>query len=102
MEVLLMTAPSGAMLPRGKVTVLVRPRAFALSGGRMTSSGETPSIFSSSSRKRARRWLVSHCARTSPRGTEETDRTDRSRRPSARRWSMTSGTPPAMKTRTVG
>ena len=33
------TAPSGARLPRGNVTVEVSPRAFACSGPMMTASG---------------------------------------------------------------
>ena len=40
--VLLMTDPSGARLPAGKQTVLVRPRDLALSGSRITLSGSTP------------------------------------------------------------
>ena len=43
MAVLLMTEPDGARLPLGNVTVLVRPRSRARSGGMMTLSGSMPS-----------------------------------------------------------
>ena len=43
MDVLLMTDPSGARLPRGKQTVLVNPRSRARAGDMITSSGLMPS-----------------------------------------------------------
>ena len=42
MAVLLITEPSGAMLPDGNVTVLVRPFSLALSGDIITLSGSVP------------------------------------------------------------
>ena len=55
-----MTAPSGARLPRGNVTVLVRPAARACDGFMITVSGSTPSRSCSRSRRRRRRVLVGH------------------------------------------
>ena len=54
--VLLITDPSGARLPVGKVTVLVNPRAAAVSGSMITSSGLTPSAVKSRSRNCLRRF----------------------------------------------
>ena len=102
MAVLLMTDPSGARLPRGKVTVLVSPRPRARSGSMMTSSGATPSAARSRSRSVRRRSQPSHQSSRRPSGSPATVSTRSSSSPRRRRCSMTSGTPPARNARTVG
>ena len=100
--VLLITEPCGARFPRGNVTVLVRPRTCARSGAMMTSSGSTPSMASNRSRSTRRRSEPSHQPRSRPSRSPATVRQSSSSRPLLRKWSMTSGTPPARNTRTVG
>ena len=101
---LLITDPSGARLPTGKHMVDVRPRQDAASGDRITSSGSTPS------RSRKQRCVEPRAALGAlPRvqllvegHAFRGEDTDVSRRPARRRWSITSGTPPARNTWTVG
>ena len=102
MAVLLITAPSGARLPRGNVTVLVSPRERARSGSMITSSAATPSMAASRSRNACRRSDACHQSRTAPSRSPLTVSASSSSSPSRRRWSMTSGTPPARNARTVG
>ena len=102
MDVLLMTLPPGARLPTGKQTVEVRPRERAPSGLMMTSSGSMPSRSRSVWRRAARRSLCCHQSSRSPSLAPVTVVTEVSSRPARRRCSITSGTPPAMKTCTVG
>ena len=96
-----MTEPSGARLPRGNVVVEVKPRSRALSGDMMTVSASTPSRSLSCALSSRRRSDVSHQSSTSSNGCPLAVRQSRCKRPSFRRCSMTSGTPPARKTRTV-
>ena len=101
--VLLMTLPPGARLPPGKQTVDVMPFSRARSGGEMTSSGSTPSPRAGARAGVARRSLalplVEHVV---PGAAEDGHGASPWSRPSSRRCSITSGTPPARKTRTVG
>ena len=95
-----MTEPSGARLPRGNVIVLVSPRARACSGDMITSSGSTPSCARRRSRRtRAALGALPPVERRARAARRMAVRQPSSRRPSRRRWSITSGTPPAMKTR---
>ena len=102
MEVLLMTAPSGAKLPRGKVTVLVRPRSRAKAGGRITESGSTPSNSCNRWRSTDRRSDRAQASKVSPSRSPVAVSASRSSNPRSRKCSITSGTPPAKKARTVG
>jgi hypothetical protein len=102
MAVLLMTAPSGARLPRGNVTVLVRPRSRAKAGGRMTEIGihaiqvEQPlPQHGTTLGARPRFERVSESIARRREGVELSN-------PRSRRCSITSGTPPARNARTVG
>ncbi len=97
-----MTEPSGAMFPCGNVTVLVSPRARAFGGDMITSSASTPSRSLSNSRRRVRRSERSHHSRTSPSRLPLAVRASSRNRPSVRRCSITSGTPPARNRRIVG
>ena len=77
---LLITEPIGARLPRGNVTVLVRPCSRARLELMITSSGSTPSC---SSKRRAAAFaasLVSHHWSTRSSGSPVTVRTERSSR----------------------
>ena len=76
--------------------------ARARSGGQITSSASTPSCSRRRSRRRCRRSLSSHSSRRSSHVRPTTVRAPPFRSPSCLRWSITSGTPPARKTRTVG
>ena len=96
------TLPCGARFPTGKTTVPVSPRSFALAGGSTTSSASTPSRLRSNSRKRVRLSLAAHASRFSPSVFPETVFTEQSSNPRSRKCSITSGTPPARNTRTVG
>ena len=102
MDVLLTTDPPGAKFPRQKVIVLVSPRERAVSGSMMTSSGSTPSCSRSRRRRTARRSETSQASSTVPSVSPVTVRTARSSNSSRRKCSITSGTPPARNTRTVG
>ncbi len=102
MAVLLTTEPSGERLPWGKVIVLVKPHFRARSGFIITSSGSTLSFSYSNFRNLCRRSDVFHQSSISPRLLPETVTTFESSKPSCLRCSITSGTPPARKTRTVG
>ena len=64
-EVLFTTEPSGVRLPWGKQTVAVRPRARALAGAMITSSGSMPSRSCRFLRSAWRRGLCSHQLRLS-------------------------------------
>ncbi len=101
MAVLLMTEPSGARLPTGKQIVEVSPRDRAQSGDMMTSPGSMPSCSVRLRRSSCRRSLCSHQSRHAPSVSPETVVTLVSSKPTRRRWSITSGTPPARKTCTV-
>ena len=103
MAVLLMTEPSGARLPRGKVTVLVSPRSRACVGRHDHVVGIDAVALAQQLAQPARG------ARSSPtsRAPRPAARRSRSGSPgraarARRRCSITSGTPPARKTRTVG
>ena len=100
--VALMTDPSGARLPTGKTTVLVRPACRAASGPMITSSGETAAPAASRARAAPRRSLCSHQSSVTSSVSPVAVRTSPCSRPMRRRWSMTSGTPPARNTCTVG
>ncbi len=101
MAVALITEPSGARLPTGNTTVLVRPRARARSGSMITSSGGTPSA-AQAAWAAARRGLSCQASSTSPRVRPLTVRAPVCSRPARRRCSITSGTPPAANTWMVG
>ena len=96
MAVALMTEPCGAILPLGKTTVLVRPRAFACCGDIMTSFGSMPSFARRRSRAKRRRSLLSHQSNTASSLSPVTVSTSVLSSPRFRRWHMTSGTPPAI------
>jgi len=102
MAVALMTEPSGAMLPCGKQIVEVSPRVAAASGDMMTSSGSVPHTSLSRARSFARRSLCSQASSCASRVRPLAVMTRVSSRPARRRCSITSGTPPARKTSTVG
>ena len=102
MAVAFTTEPSGARLPTGKTAVPERPRRRASSGAMITSSASMPSASRSRSFIRRRRALASHQSRDWSRVSPVAVSTSRWRRPMRRRWSRTSGTPPARNTRTVG
>ena len=68
----------------------------------MTSSGSTPSCRMSRSRSAVRRSEPSHQSSARPSASPVTVRQVSSSRPRRRRCSITSGTPPARNTRTVG
>ena len=93
--VLFMTDPSGARLPAGNVTVLVRPRARALSGDMITLSGSMPSISVRRCLTARLRSDCSHQSRFSPSVRPVAVSTEASSSPMRRRCSITSGTPPA-------
>jgi hypothetical protein len=101
MAVLLMTYPSGAILPTGKQTVEVSPRDFARLGAMMTSSGLIPSCSRRFFLNVYRRALSCHQSRQVSSVAPATVFPLVSRRPARRRCSMTSGVPPARKTCTV-
>src|SRR6185436_5354773 len=61
-DVLLITDPSGAMLPTGAQNVDVSPRLAADSGDMITSSGSTPSLARRPARSAARRSDDSHAS----------------------------------------
>ncbi len=102
MAVALITDPSGAMFPTGAQNVDVSPRRLASSGAMITSSGSTPSRSSNCRRSRARRSDDSHSSSCWPRLIPLTVNASGSRSPARFRCSITSGTPPAWNTCTVG
>ena len=82
--------------------VLVRPARRAASGAMMTSSGDTCALAERRWRAARRRSLVSHQSSVVPKVSPVAVSTDSCNSPIPRRCSITSGTPPAMKTCTVG
>ena len=93
---------SYAMLPVGAQNVDVKPRRAANSGAMITSSGSTPSFARSPARSAARRSDDSQASSCSPSVMPLTVSASVSSNPARRRCSITSGTPPAWKTWTVG
>ena len=102
MAVALMTEPSGAMLPTGNTTVLVSPARRAASGDMITSSGETAAPEARRPRAASRRSLTSHQSSVLSSVSPVAVMTSPCSSPIRRRCSITSGTPPAMNTCTVG
>ena len=96
------TEPSGARFPCGKHTVAFIPRALAASGLRITSSGSTPSRSLRTRRSLCRRSESFHASSCSSSVQPPTVSALKSSSPRRRRCSITSGTPPARKTCTVG
>ena len=102
--VLLMTEPSGARLPRGKVTVLVRPRSRRAAGRHdHVVRIDAVAFVQHLAETRAGVRTCSHQSRFSPSGLAGRRSARRVvEQPEPRRCSITSGTPPARNTRTVG
>ena len=101
--VLLTMAPSGARLPRTKRPCSSGRARRPGSGLMITVVGIDAVLARSRSRRRVRRSDASHQSSTSPSALAgDGHARSRSSRPRRRRCSITSGTPPARKTRTVG